>query len=78
VFDERCMTCHGLGAVSGGTAPDLRASSVPPSKEAFDAVVRGGGLTAGGMPRFEELSDREIAALRQYLRSRAEDARHGP
>ena len=77
IFDERCMSCHGIEAVSGGSAPDLRASPVPPSASAFDSVVRGGALSAVGMPRFEELTDAEIAALRQFLRSRADDLRNG-
>jgi quinohemoprotein ethanol dehydrogenase len=50
---------------------------VPLSEAAFDTVVRGGALTASGMPLFDEFSDTEIAALRQYIRSRADDERNG-
>jgi quinohemoprotein ethanol dehydrogenase len=50
---------------------------VPLSKGAFDAIVRGGALTANGMPRFEEFGATEMAALRQYIRSRADDERNG-
>jgi quinohemoprotein ethanol dehydrogenase len=60
----RCIVCHGPGAVAGGTAPDLRASPVPLSAEAFAKVVRDGSLEARGMPRFAELTDRELEALR--------------
>ena len=42
IYFHRCLSCHGGEVVSGGTAPDLRTSSVPPSAEAFDSVVRGG------------------------------------
>jgi quinohemoprotein ethanol dehydrogenase len=77
IYAHGCMSCHGGAAVSGGTAPDLRASSVPLSESAFDAIVRGGTLTATGMPQFDELSGTEIAALRQYIRSRADDERSG-
>ena len=77
IYAHYCTPCHGGAAVSGGTAPDLRASSVPLSEPAFDTVVRGGALTAGGMPQFDEFSGTEITALRQYIRSRADDERNG-
>jgi quinohemoprotein ethanol dehydrogenase len=77
IYLHRCLGCHGGAVVSGGTAPDLRASSVPVSKDAFDSIVHGGALTANGMPRFEEFDAVEIAALRQYIRSRADDLRNG-
>jgi quinohemoprotein ethanol dehydrogenase len=77
IYGHYCTPCHGGAAVSGGTAPDLRASSVPLSEGAFDSIVRGGALTATGMPRFEEFDAIEIAALRQYIRSRADDERNG-
>jgi mono/diheme cytochrome c family protein len=50
---------------------------VPLSEAAFDAVVRGGTRTSKGMPAFEEFGATEIAALRQYIRSRADDERNG-
>jgi quinohemoprotein ethanol dehydrogenase len=39
--------------------------------EAFGQVVQGGALLPAGMPRFDDLSDADIADVRQYLRSRA-------
>ena len=60
---SRCMLCHGPGAVAGGSAPDLRASAVVLSGESFASVVRDGTLEARGMPKFPELTDRELAAL---------------
>ena len=69
---SRCMLCHGPGAVAGGTAPDLRASAVVLSSEAFATIVRGGSLESRGMPKFAELSDRELDGLRHYIRSQAE------
>ena len=74
---NRCQTCHGLGAIAGGTAPDLRSSAIPPSLEAFDAVVRQGALVPAGMPRFEELTDRQIGDLRHYIRTQAAALRRG-
>jgi quinohemoprotein ethanol dehydrogenase len=63
--------CHGPGAVAGGSAPDLRASTIPLSTADFAAVVRDGRLESRGMPKFPELSDRELEALRHYIRYRA-------
>jgi quinohemoprotein ethanol dehydrogenase len=57
--------------VAGGTAPDLRASTIPLSKPAFTAVVREGGLVSKGMPQFAELSDDELESLRHFIRAKA-------
>jgi len=77
VYHQQCHICHGVGAVAAGIAPDLRASLMPQSAEAFDAVVRQGGLMERGMPSFGQLSDMQAAAIRQYLRSRARDLAEG-
>jgi len=67
---SRCQLCHGPGAVAGGTAPDLRASVVPLNPALFSLTVRTGN-EARGMPKFSELNDRELDALRHYVRYRA-------
>ncbi|MEJ0088041.1 MAG: PQQ-dependent dehydrogenase, methanol/ethanol family [Pseudomonadota bacterium] len=67
---SRCQLCHGPGAVAGGTAPDLRASQIVLNPASFATVVKG-GLESRGMPKFGELSDRELDALRNYVRYRA-------
>jgi quinohemoprotein ethanol dehydrogenase len=77
VFLRYCLTCHGLGAIASGSAPDLRTTAAPQSAEAFKAIVHGGALSSAGMPRFEYLSDTELGELRQYLRSQAAAARAG-
>jgi quinohemoprotein ethanol dehydrogenase len=77
LFSTNCAVCHGWSADAGGYGPDLRGSGVPLSAEAFEGVVRGGQLEARGMPKFGELSDQDLAALRQYVRSRAADLRAG-
>jgi quinohemoprotein ethanol dehydrogenase len=71
LFSSNCTNCHGSGAVSGGNAPDLRASSVVLSADAFAHVVRYGALVAAGMPEFDEFSTADLEALRAYIRSRA-------
>ncbi len=67
-----CVICHGVAAVAGGYAPDLRASAVPLSADAFKAIVQGGALEGRGMPPFAEFSDDELGALQHYIRQRAE------
>lgn len=75
VYGGRCGVCHGYAVISADTAPDLRGSSAPQSFETFEAIVRKGALQNQGMPRFDELTDRELNDVRQYLRSRADDLR---
>ena len=72
----RCGVCHGVGAVAAGMAPDLRTSAVPQDIDALRAVVRDGALVPQGMPRFAELTERDLADLMAYLRSRAADLRN--
>jgi len=74
-FSVHCLICHGSLAVATGHAPDLRRSAVPQDEHAFAAVVREGALQEAGMPRFAELSDAQLQAIRQYLRARAADLR---
>lgn len=76
-FGFNCGICHGPEAVSGGAAPDLRTSEVPSTEDMFHAVVHDGTRVAEGMPSFNDLSDSDIAALRQYIRSQAADLRAG-
>jgi len=66
----KCQWCHGAGAIAGGGAPDLRASLSPLVPASFATVVRG-GVETRGMPKYDELTDRELEALRQYIRARA-------
>lgn len=76
-FGFNCGICHGPEAVSGGTAPDLRSSDIPSAADIFHAVVHDGARVAEGMPSFKDLSESDIAAIRQYIRSRAADLRAG-
>jgi quinohemoprotein ethanol dehydrogenase len=69
----KCEWCHGAGAIAGGGAPDLRASLAPLVAESFASLVRTGNEVRG-MPKFEEISDRELEALRHYVRAQARKA----
>lgn len=72
VFAYHCAACHGVGAIAGGSAPDLRASQIPLSAEAFDMVVRDGALVDRRMPKFGELSTDDTEAMRHYIRRQAQ------
>lgn len=70
----RCLWCHGGGAVSPGMAPDLRASPLLASAEAFAEVVREGSLMQNGMPMFGHLDDDTLLKIRHFVRREAEAA----
>jgi len=70
-YARRCAVCHGVDAIAAGAAPDLRVSTAALSSASFSAIVRDGALVPRGMPRFEEMPDEELEAVRQYLRLRA-------
>jgi quinohemoprotein ethanol dehydrogenase len=71
VFD-RCVMCHGAEVISGGVAPDLRASSAVISTPVFTQIVRGGALKSQRMPPFPAITDSELAQLQHYIRQQAE------
>ena len=60
--------CHGGGAVSGGYAPDLRASPMTLNAAAFKEIVVNGQRRSLGMPNFKQLDDRKLETLRHYIR----------
>jgi len=76
-FNQNCARCHGLEAVSGGIAPDLR--HLPKGKEGdeyFQMRIRNGSVRNGVtyMPPFEGVfSEEAIWAIRTYLDSRYEE-----
>jgi quinohemoprotein ethanol dehydrogenase len=77
-YAKNCFFCHGAGAIGGGSAPDLRASSALVSAEAFHHIVSEGALLTAGMPRFENLDEAELQSMRQYLRAQAAKLRAKP
>lgn len=72
-YNQNCARCHGLGAVSGGIAPDLR--TLPVGKdgdEYFSQKIRNGVVRNGVtyMPAFGPIfSEEAIWAIRSYLDS---------
>lgn len=72
-YNQNCARCHGLGAVSGGIAPDLRLLPLgTEGDEYFAQKVRKGVIRNGVtyMPGFATtFSEEAIWALRTYIES---------
>ncbi len=70
-YNQNCARCHGLGAVSGGIAPDLRYLPIDAeTDEYFIGRVRNGVTRNGAvyMPPFEGmLSQEAMWAIRAWL-----------
>ena len=67
-YQDTCLGCHGLNAVSGLLVPDLRASALLHDGDAWDSVVLDGARVANGMPPFGEfLDETESQAIRAYV-----------
>jgi quinohemoprotein ethanol dehydrogenase len=69
LYAATCLMCHGAGAVSGGVAPDLRASRILLWREAFEDVVLHGSLRPNGMSAFPNLTPGDAENIRHYVRS---------
>jgi mono/diheme cytochrome c family protein len=78
LYNGYCVYCHGSRAVArfGGSVPDLRYASAA-TLAAWNAIVIGGSMRAGGMPGME-ISPEESAAIRSYVLSRSEEIRGRP
>lgn len=76
-YNQNCARCHGLGAVSGGIAPDLRLLDLEPeTDEYFIGRVRNGVTRNGAvyMPPFEgTLSQEAMWAIRAWLETVREE-----
>ncbi len=68
IYGPNCGICHGGAAEANAMAPDLRASPIPLSFDAFSHVVRDGGLADRGMPPFSALTVEELKGLQHYIR----------
>jgi quinohemoprotein ethanol dehydrogenase len=72
-----CVACHGHAVIASGAAPDLRASRIAADQGAFKALLREGALQSRGMPRFDELSEREVEQIYWFIRREARKAASG-
>ena len=81
-YNQNCARCHGLEAISGGIAPDLRKLPIDKESDIYfrDSVLRGKVRNgAVYMPPFEGiLSPEAIWALRSYIDTRHEEEAPGP
>lgn len=77
-YNQNCARCHGLEAISGGIAPDLRKLELDKETDQyFINSVRRGKVRNGNvyMPPFEGILQQEaIWAIRSYLDTRSEFA----
>jgi quinohemoprotein ethanol dehydrogenase len=64
-----CAVCHGGNVISNGAAgPDLRESPLMTDYRAFRAVVVEGSMLPLSMPMFDDLTEREVRGLFEYIR----------
>ncbi len=76
-YNQNCARCHGLEAMSGGIAPDLRELDADINgdewykERVINGAVRNGAIY---MPRMaEHLSQEALWAIRTYIEQRAEE-----
>lgn len=76
-FNQNCARCHGLGAVSGGLAPDLRYLEAEEYGDEWYIERFRHGMTQNGitkMPAFGEVLGQKAAwAIRTYIETRPDD-----
>lgn len=76
-YNQNCARCHGLGAVSGGLAPDLRHLEAEEYGDDWFMERYRNGYTQNGitrMPGFGELFGEEAGwAIRLYVETRPDD-----
>jgi cytochrome c-550 PedF len=76
-FNQNCARCHGLGAISGGVAPDLRHLEAEEYGDAWFVERFRHGYTQNGvtkMPAFGDLLGQKAGwAIRTYVETRPDD-----
>jgi quinohemoprotein ethanol dehydrogenase len=72
-FADRCMMCHGDGAVGGGVVPDLRYMNAE-KHQLWMGIVLGGLYRDKGMVSFANvLSAEEATTIQAYIIERANE-----
>jgi PQQ-dependent dehydrogenase (methanol/ethanol family) len=68
LYQDVCLACHGLNAVSGLLIPDLRGSGFLHDGDSWNSVVLGGVLSEKGMASFApQVNEEESLAIRAYV-----------
>lgn len=76
-YNQNCARCHGIDAMSGGLAPDLRYLELGPEGDEWFMELTRNGYTQNGvtkMPAFEGiLSQEAMWAIRAWLETKHEE-----
>ena len=72
LYENYCLTCHGIAAITGGVLPDLRKSGRLHNADLWKRAVIGAELATQGMPRFERyLTPTDAELIRAYVARQA-------
>jgi quinohemoprotein ethanol dehydrogenase len=74
LYLDTCVACHGLAVIAAGGAPDLRSSNIAANLESFRHLLKSGSLQSRGMPRYQEMSDRQIEQIYWFIRQRERES----
>ncbi len=78
LFDLTCAICHGTNVLSGGGAPDLRASPLATDPVLLRQIVLDGLLSSRGMPRYTDFTPADVESIYHYIRRRAAEDQRVP
>ena len=72
MYEDYCLTCHGIAAITGGVLPDLRKSGRLHDAGLWKRAFVGADLAAQGMPRFERyITAADAELIRAYVARQA-------
>ena len=72
LYEDYCLGCHGIAAITGGVLPDLRKSGRLHNGDLWKRAVVGAELAAQGMPRFERyVTAADAELIRAYVARQA-------
>lgn len=76
-YNQNCARCHGIDAMSGGLAPDLRDIEPGPDGDEWYIELTRDGYVQGGvekMPAFDGIISQEAMwAIRAWLETKSEE-----
>ena len=74
LYSNKCVFCHGVGAIAGALVSDIRHSVALNDPKRWQEIVHDGLLKDNGMVGWAgEYSPAQIETIRQYVISRAND-----
>ena len=72
LYENNCLNCHGIAAITGGVLPDLRKTARLQNADLWRRAVLGGELASFGMRRFERyLTPADAELIRSYVARQA-------